>query len=144
MVQALEYTNACSPNHLTRHPIESTFNLMIGYARRTQCDPVNLLQAEVQTVTTQGGADGSFTLAFGALDYALPGTVDAVNGVEYLVTSQDLTPYVKRGDRVSVEDEEYAVHAFRPFNATHLYLAKVPHPMVAYMRETIMLVVVVK
>lgn len=79
----------------------------------------------MQTITTEGGADGSFTLAFGALDHQLPGTVDAVNGEDYLVSSQDLTPYVKRGDRVSVGDLEYAVHAFRPFNATHLYLAKV-------------------
>lgn len=105
--------------------------LLIGSARQTQRTAINPFQAEVQTVTTQGGADGSFTLAFGALDYALPGTVDAVNGVEYLVTSQDLTPYVKRGDRISVEDMEYAVHAFRPFNATHLYLAKVPRRTVA-------------
>lgn len=85
------------------------------------------LQMEVQTITTEGGADGSFTLAFGALDYPLPGTVDVVNGEDYIVTSQDLTPYIKRGDRVSVDGWEYAVHAFRPFNATHLSLAKVPY-----------------
>lgn len=84
-------------------------------------------QAEVQTITTEGGADGTFTLSFGELDYPLPGTVDVVNGEDFVVTSQDLTPYVKRGDRVAfVGGWEYAVHAFRPFNATHLYLAKVP------------------
>lgn len=82
-------------------------------------------QAEVQTITTAGGADGSFTLAFGELDYPLPGIVDVVHGEDYVVTSHDLTPYVKRGDRVSAGGWEYAVHAFRPFNATHLYLAKV-------------------
>lgn len=84
-------------------------------------------QAEVQTITTEGGADGTFTLSFGELDYPLPGTVDVVNGEDFVVTSEDLTPYVKRGDRVAfVGGWEYAVHAFRPFNATHLYLAKVP------------------
>lgn len=41
------------------------------------------------------------------------------------MTSQDLTPYIKRGDRISALGWEYAVHAFRPFNSTHLYLAKV-------------------
>ncbi|CAM9165015.1 unnamed protein product, partial [Choristocarpus tenellus] len=82
-------------------------------------------QREVQTVTTDGGPDGSFTLAFGELDYPLPGTVVAVHGLDYLVTSEDLTPFVKRGDRVSVGGWNYAVHAFRPFNATHMYLAKV-------------------
>lgn len=83
-------------------------------------------QAEVQTITTEGGADGSFTLAFGQLDYPLPGTVDVVYGEDYVVTSEDLTPYVKRGDRVGfAAGLEYAVHAFRSFNATHLYLAKV-------------------
>ena len=86
---------------------------------------VCLVQAEVQTITTEGGADGSFTLAFGDADYPLPGTVDVVNGEDYIVTSQDLTPYIKRGDRISALGWEYAVHAFRPFNATHLYLAKV-------------------
>lgn len=85
----------------------------------------SLLQAEVQTITTEGGGDGSFTLAFGDVDYPLPGTVDVVNGEDYIVTSQDLTPYIKRGDRISALGWEYAVHAFRPFNATHLYLAKV-------------------
>lgn len=84
-------------------------------------------QAEVQTITTEGGADGTFTLSFGDLDYLLPGTVDVVNGEDFVVTSEDLTPYVKRGDRVAFAGGwEYAVHAFRPFNATHLYLAKVP------------------
>ncbi|CAM9176754.1 unnamed protein product, partial [Laminaria digitata] len=73
---------------------------------------------------TSGGADGSFTLAFGDVDYPLPGTVDVVNGEDYIVTSQDLTPYIKRGDRISALGWEYVVHAFRPFNATHLYLAK--------------------
>lgn len=83
-------------------------------------------QAEVQTITTGGGADGSFTLSFGQLDYQLPGTVDVIYGEDYIVTSEDLTPYVKRGDRVGfAAGWEYAVHAFRPFNATHLYLAKV-------------------
>lgn len=79
----------------------------------------------MQTITTEGGPDGSFTIAFGELDSPLPGTVDAVYGEDYLVTLQDLTPYVKRGDRISVGGLEYAVHAFRPFNATHMHLAKV-------------------
>lgn len=83
------------------------------------------MQAEVQTITTEGGPDGSFTIAFGELDVPLPGMVDATYGEHYLITSQDFTPYIKRGDRVSVGGMEYAVHAFRPFNATHMYLAKV-------------------
>ena len=91
--------------------------------RKNNC--LCLLQAEVQTITTEGGADGSFTLAFGDVDYPLPGTVDVINGEDYIVTSQDLTPYIKRGDQISALGWEYAVHAFRPFNATHLYLAKV-------------------
>lgn len=79
----------------------------------------------MQTIKTEGGPKGSFTLAFGELDSPLPGTVDTVHGVPFLVTSEDLTPYVKRGDRVRVGGLDYAVHAFRPFNATHMYLAKV-------------------
>lgn len=79
----------------------------------------------MQTITTEGGPDGSFTIAFGELDSPLPGTVDAVYGEHYLVTSQDLTSYTRRGDRISVGGLAYAVHAFRPFNATHMYLAKV-------------------
>lgn len=79
----------------------------------------------MQIITTEGGPDGSFALALGELDAPLPGSVDAVFAADYLVTSQDLTPYVKRGDLVSVGGLAYAVHAFRPFNATHMYLAKV-------------------
>ena len=85
-------------------------------------------QSEVQTVTlaTDGVAEGTFTLAFGELDNPLPGTVDVVNGDDFVVTSEDLTPYIKRGDRVAFEGGwEYAVHAFMPFNASHLYLAQV-------------------
>lgn len=80
----------------------------------------------MQTITTQGVFDGTFTLAFGQAEYPLPGTVDAVNGEDYVITSEDLTPYVKRGDRVAfVGGWEYEVHAFMPFNASHLYLAQV-------------------
>lgn len=85
-------------------------------------------QSEVQTVTlvTDGEVEGTFTLAFGDLNYPLPGTVDVVFGEDYIVTSEDLTPYVKRGDRVAFDGGwEYAVHAFMPFNASHLYLAQV-------------------
>lgn len=83
-------------------------------------------QSEVQTITTQDVAEGTFTLAFGPLDHPLPGTVDVVNGEDFVLTSEDLTPYVKRGDRVAFDGErEYAVHAFMPFNASHLYLAQV-------------------
>lgn len=89
------------------------------------------LQAEVQTIRTEGGPEGTFTLAFGELDYPLPGTVKAWHGQDYLVTSEDLTPYVKRGDRLRVGGLDYAVHAFRPFNATHLYLAKVTRLLMA-------------
>lgn len=104
----------------TQHAHTKRWAMAVG---KTNC--LCLLQAEVQTITTEGGADGSFTLAFGDLDYPLPGTVDVVNGEDFIVTSQDLTPYIKRGDRISALGWEYAVHAFRPFNATHLYLAKV-------------------
>lgn len=88
-------------------------------------------QSEVQTVTldtdaADGEVEGTFTLAFGDLDYPLPGTVEVVFGEDYVVTSEDLTPYVKRGDRVAFDGGwEYAVHAFMPFNASHLYLAQV-------------------
>ena len=80
----------------------------------------------MQTVTTQDVATGTFTLAFGPVDYPLPGTVDVVNGEDFVITSEDLTPYVKRGDRVAFDGGwEYEVHAFMPFNASHLYLAQV-------------------
>lgn len=80
----------------------------------------------MQTITTADVAEGTFTLAFGQVEYALPGTVDTVNGEDFIVTSEDLTPYVKRGDRVGFEGGwEYEVHAFMPFNASHLSLAKV-------------------
>lgn len=80
----------------------------------------------MQTITTEDVAEGSFTLAFGDVGYALPGTVDAVNGEDYVITSEDLTPHVKRGDRVAFNGGwEYEVHAFMPFNASHLYLAQV-------------------
>lgn len=105
----------------TRNPSPVTLPHVRSTKNKLQC----IFQAEVQTITTAGGADGSFTLAFGDVDYPLPGTVDVVHGEEYIVTSQDLTPYIKRGDRISAGGWEYAVHAFRSFNATHLYLAKV-------------------
>lgn len=82
-------------------------------------------QSEVQTIATAHVAEGTFTLAFGHVDHALPGTVDAVNGEDFVITSEDLTPYVKRGDRVALEGLDYEVHAFMPFDATHLYLAQV-------------------
>ena len=83
-------------------------------------------QSEVQTITTEDVAEGTFTLAFGPAEYALPGTVDVVAGEDLVITSEDLTPFVKRGDRVAFDGGwEYEVHAFMPFNASHLYLAQV-------------------
>lgn len=86
-------------------------------------------QSEEQTITTQNVAEGTFTLAFGSLDHPLPGTVDVVNGEDFVVTSEDLTPYIKRGDRVAFDGGwDYEVHAFMPFNASHIYLAEVKWP----------------
>lgn len=82
-------------------------------------------QSEVQTITTEDVAEGTFTLAFGPVEHALPGTVDIVAGEDFVITSEDLTPYVKRGDRVAFDGGlEYEVHAFMPFNASTLYLSQ--------------------
>ncbi|CAM9321423.1 unnamed protein product, partial [Phaeothamnion confervicola] len=79
--------------------------------------------AEVQAVAVTAPS-GTFTLAFGGVDQPLPGTAAAVHGRAYLITSADLTPFVRRGDVIRVGDDNYAVHAYLPFNATHLYLAQ--------------------
>eukprot|EP00937_MAST-01D_sp_MAST-1D-sp2_P000055 g55.t1 len=66
---------------------------------------------------------GSFTLAFGDADIALPGTVSAVNGVSFVTTSNDLTALVARGDRIVIGGKIYLVHATALFNGTRLPLA---------------------
>jgi hypothetical protein len=66
---------------------------------------------------------GSFKLAFGDMTVALPGTVEAVNGRSYLITTADLTAQVARGDSISVGGYEYTVHMTNTFNSTYLPLA---------------------
>jgi hypothetical protein len=93
---------------------------------------------EVQTITTTGAPGGTFTLSFGNVDEPLPGTVGVVHGGTFLLTTQDLTQHVRRGDRIVVDDVTatdpvvYLVHAYDPFNATHLPLAPYTESVIPY------------
>ncbi|KAG5186907.1 hypothetical protein JKP88DRAFT_308697, partial [Tribonema minus] len=60
----------------------------------------------------------TFTLAHGAVDVPLPGTVTATQGSSTLITTEDLTAVLSRGDLIQVGGGVYAVHAYLPFDAT--------------------------
>ena len=68
-------------------------------------------------------SSGSFTLAFGADDaLALPGTMRAIMGAKHLITTDDLTPYVARGDPIIVGGVPLQVAEYGVFNGTYVSL----------------------
>ncbi|KAH8073996.1 hypothetical protein JL721_2552 [Aureococcus anophagefferens] len=77
------------------------------------------------TAYANNATDGSFTLAFGAVDRALPGTVKMVYMKQYMTTSVDLTGHIGRGDAIVVNGQTMTVSARRAFNSTHLYVEEV-------------------
>jgi hypothetical protein len=79
---------------------------------------------ETQTVTLRHTpTGGSFTLGFGDVNIALPGTVTAKKGDAYVTTSVDLTATIARGDHIKIGGTTYLVHASLPFTSTQLPLA---------------------
>jgi hypothetical protein len=69
-------------------------------------DPPFFGVRKVQTVTTQLGGGvlgGQFTLSYGDYLVQLPGTVRATPGSAVLLSTVDLTPHVRRGDRIRIE-----------------------------------------
>jgi len=79
---------------------------------------------ETQLVTSSNTpTSGSFTLGFGDVDQPLPGTVSAEHGADHVITSEDLTAHIARGDSIKIGGSEYLVHSTKPFTKTQLPLA---------------------
>jgi len=97
---------------------------LVEHFTRNEASPHFEVQ-ERQLVQTAGTpTSGSFTLGFGDVNVALPGTVGAENGAKYISTSEDLTAHISRGDFIRVGGTNYLVHATEPFTPFRLPLAQ--------------------
>ena len=88
---------------------------------------------EVQTIQATGAA-GTYSLGFGAIDVALPGTIHAVFGVASVTTTADLTESLRRGDQIIISETTYIVDTdtSSTFDATTLPLHKTYEGVTAY------------
>eukprot|EP00957_Ditylum_brightwellii_P064285 4878520-Ditylum_brightwellii.AAC.1 len=70
-----------------------------------------------------GITGGSFTLYFGDISVELPGTVEVVNGLDYVTTTTDLAPYISRGDEIKINGNIFTVHEWKEFSSKRLPLS---------------------